>query len=561
MLLRHTVLAFLVALAAAALPLQQFANGQDAASDELTFVEQGWTDEERQAYYYIPQGSEILPYKWFMALERAIGNQPFHDSKHLAGFGFLPNAKNKFNPDGLPVGFTKSPREAGGHWVGLTCAACHTSQMTSGGATIRVDGGSNLVDILRFQAALDDSLRATLKARRKFQRFADKVLGENADEKAVGKLRREARKASVAMGNWRATSRPAHPTGFGHWDAVNILMNSITATALNEPSNYRVPQMPVSYPSIWLTSDSDRLLWNASVSSVTLRQVGEVIIVFGKAKVSLGKSGYKFETSADLEALNKVYDYTGMLEPPKWPEKALGKLDAAKIARGAKLYVQEKCAECHANKPPYPQSEPNVFGNRYIKTYPKSIDEVKTDPTYAKYFVTRTAKPGIFAPALKGSMFEGQDNIPAAILFLATLTALTDTEIAETAKTKQERTDLLGGRPLPTLPKNKAEFDALVKSLLVYKAAPLPGVWASAPYLHNGSVPNLYELLLPASQRSKSFTLGNREFDAKRVGYQTKGGGYRYDTTLPGYSNQGHEYGAKLSDEDRWALVEYLKSL
>ena len=116
---------------------------------------------------------------------------------------------------------------------------------------------------------------------------------------------------------------------------------------------------------------------------------------------------------------------------------------------------------------------------------------------------------------------------------------------------------------LGTLPKTKKELDALVQSLLVYKAAPLAGVWASAPYLHNASVPTLYDLLLPADQRPKSFTLGNHEYDIKRVGYQTGEyeGGYKFDTTQRGFSNAGHEYGTKITDEERWDLLEFLKSM
>ena len=103
-----------------------------------------------------------------------------------------------------------------------------------------------------------------------------------------------------------------------------------------------------------------------------------------------------------------------------------------------------------------------------------------------------------------------------------------------------------------------------------YKANPAEGMWANAPYLHNGSVPNLYELLLPASQRSKQFYLG-REFDPLRVGVDTsaKSGGFLFDTTLLGNSNAGHSFengsgqgiiGRLLSDNERWAIVEYLKS-
>ena len=99
-------------------------------------------------------------------------------------------------------------------------------------------------------------------------------------------------------------------------------------------------------------------------------------------------------------------------------------------------------------------------------------------------------------------------------------------------------------------------------ALLAYKARPLNGAWASAPYLHNGSVPTLYDLLRPANQRPTRFAVGRWEYDPKKVGYVSDGEiPFVVDTTLSGNRNSGHEYGTKLSEEERWALVEYLKSL
>ena len=118
-------------------------------------------------------------------------------------------------------------------------------------------------------------------------------------------------------------------------------------------------------------------------------------------------------------------------------------------------------------------------------------------------------------------------------------------------------------------------------SLLAYKARPLNGIWATAPYLHNGSVPTLYDLLLPASKdqagadgesRPVTFKVGQREFDPQRVGLKTDKGDV-FDTRLPGNTNVGHEYGAVPSTlpdgtrlrafnrEERLDLLEYLKSL
>lgn len=94
-----------------------------------------------------------------------------------------------------------------------------------------------------------------------------------------------------------------------------------------------------------------------------------------------------------------------------------------------------------------------------------------------------------------------------------------------------------------------------------YKARPLNGVWATAPYLHNGSVPTLAELLKPAANRSPTFHVGSRVFDPIHVGFVNDTTQPKFDTTLTGNKNSGHEYGTELSDEDRQALLEYLKSL
>ena len=107
------------------------------------------------------------------------------------------------------------------------------------------------------------------------------------------------------------------------------------------------------------------------------------------------------------------------------------------------------------------------------------------------------------------------------------------------------------------------------KALLAYKARPLNGIWTGAPYLHNGSVPNLYQLLLPANKRDKAFYIGSWEFDPVNVGYVTNEapGAFFFDTSLPGNSNSGHEYGTgydglpPLTEDEIWALVEYMKTL
>jgi hypothetical protein len=113
-----------------------------------------------------------------------------------------------------------------------------------------------------------------------------------------------------------------------------------------------------------------------------------------------------------------------------------------------------------------------------------------------------------------------------------------------------------------------------------YKPRPLAGIWAAGPFLHNGSVPTIYQLLLPADQRDKKFFVGTRDFDPVNLGLSTQPptkGGFWLDTSVTGNSNVGHEFrkgyiqwtpasppqygviGTEWTEEDRRDIIEYLK--
>jgi hypothetical protein len=110
-----------------------------------------------------------------------------------------------------------------------------------------------------------------------------------------------------------------------------------------------------------------------------------------------------------------------------------------------------------------------------------------------------------------------------------------------------------------------------------YQAPPLDGIWATAPYLHNGSVPTVYHMLNSTarpSRYSRSFRTDSDSYDPIRLGWrfqtvesdsQTGLTPYErrkiYDTRLPGRSNSGHTFGDDLTEPERWAVIEYLKTL
>jgi hypothetical protein len=108
------------------------------------------------------------------------------------------------------------------------------------------------------------------------------------------------------------------------------------------------------------------------------------------------------------------------------------------------------------------------------------------------------------------------------------------------------------------------------KDRCTYKGRPLDGIWATYPYLHNGSVPNLDELLKRSKDRVRTFCASIKQtFDPVRIGLEVPAGGVAtcppgqmlFDTTQPGNSNWGHDYGPDFTDRERRALIEYQRSL
>ncbi|MFT7314407.1 MAG: hypothetical protein ACI9J5_002550, partial [Paraglaciecola sp.] len=112
-------------------------------------------------------------------------------------------------------------------------------------------------------------------------------------------------------------------------------------------------------------------------------------------------------------------------------------------------------------------------------------------------------------------------------------------------------------------------------NLIAYKARPLNGIWATAPYMHNGSMANLYQTLLPEDKRETSFYVGSNKFDSELVGFKTPktGNQFLYKTDAVGNSNAGHSGDSftktlgqdgqwrDFTDAERFELIEYMKTL
>jgi hypothetical protein len=110
------------------------------------------------------------------------------------------------------------------------------------------------------------------------------------------------------------------------------------------------------------------------------------------------------------------------------------------------------------------------------------------------------------------------------------------------------------------IPGYRPSLEPGIRSTQKYWAATLSGAWARSPYLHNGSVRTMRQLLTPPADRAKTFHRGSRHYDAAEMGYSDEGP-YLFDTSSPGNSNSGHDYGTRLSAAQKQDLMEYLKTL
>lgn len=213
------------------------------------------------------------------------------------------------------------------------------------------------------------------------------------------------------------------------------------------------------------------------------------------------------EFTAAEPAFKDIQQHLLSIEAPKYPFA----VDAKKAAPGRVLF-EKNCASCHGTygeKPTYP--------NKVIE-----LAEIGTDDKRAKNIGPK------FADAYNASWFAKEDGLK---------------EISVNPG---------------------------------YQAPPLDGVWATAPYFHNGSVPTLAGVLNSKARPkvyTRSFKTGEDDYDKQAVGWKVtevnppdaKASGFErrkvYDTTQPGRGNGGHTFGDDLSETERMAVIEYLKSL
>jgi hypothetical protein len=538
---------------------------QTPSDQSVIYLNQAWSQGDRDWYYHFSQGSAVLSYDISLNLEVADGQELFLSNANSERYGLITQPRGPYNPDGLPIGISKTtvatPIDgwAAGDYTGLTCAACHETQLNYKGKQIRIDGGpANTFDVQAYIQALNAALRATLTDAAKFDRLAARLGAASPEAKARLRERFE-RQAAVTYEYATRSAATFWPWGPARLDALSMINNRVTANLPGIPENTSTPIAPVKPPFLWNAPQGLWTQWPAIIQDPLARNLTETMGVYMpiNLRAKIPADGL-FESNAAIPELDRVENQLARLAPPSWPEEVFGKIDRERAKSGKALFV-ELCAGCH-NAWPYRWTEPNKYGKRFVLVGLVPQSYVGTDHTQAEA-VRPFAVTGQLSNDLPSEL-RGKDAVPMEAFKQSIVRAVLERAVAKLKLTPAELLDVNGYRELPQPPAPDR----------VYKAAPRDGVWATPPFLHNGSVPNLYEVLVPANERSKKFCVG-REFDPIKVGLDTTcgPGTFVLDTSLLGNSNAGHSFqdgprgngviGPLLTNDQRWALVEYLKSI
>ena len=590
---------------------------------QLVVAEQGLSAYERKTFYHSPEGSELLPVAWLRALERADSGDRFLSGAQR--FGLLDDPENADGlPIGLTSGLSLDTGWTKVRMTGINCAACHVGELRVGGTRVRIAGAPNLFDIERFFTELVEALGATAGSWDKLSHFVKRLAGNAfgnhfADQdvvstrvlaqlaeldasKSAGPLELalaerieqlvadEQSVPAVDLSLGLAISASSHPTkspqdaedallrrlgmhempelgpalsaalardpapgsplaglsvehrkltikrilreldkvmrllkakarsvlgllGLGSkWKRTDALYGRVDAFGIARnilfPARYRPANAPVSYPHLWGACGVEWLHWDGNTNSLMERNLGQAIGL-GAVFDGTGLSTLRPLEIAELDAI------ACKIEPPAWPGGEFGEIDREKALRGEALF-DEHCASCHSDA-------------RGSLGYPVGTDHERL---------------GVFADPIGGSTFAD---------VLAHRLAQFKKKAYATFRIGAEKAAILEAGRTPSVWATRE----------TYSARPLTAVWATAPYLHNGSVASIYELLLPEEER-QPFTIGTREYDPKKLGYRTnrEGGCFRpFDPAQQGNGNGGHEFGSMFDDDARYDLIEYLKTL
>lgn len=409
---------------------------------------------------------------------------------------------------------------------------------------------------------------------------------------------------SVSMG--QDPKIEATPEGYARTDAFGRIANLVAR--FKKPANLTAT---TSVPPMWNIKHKAMYHWNANTNSVIMRNIGQS---FGLGSILTnpdGIGGSAYDATSNIHNIRRIEQLLYKVQAPNWADID-APIDHQKVKLGCELYHNEaKCASCHTPFRERVGPSKSLVLERLIP-----MDVTKTDATYT----INQSEPvdGVaFKDALFGFTGRVRDRyyeryqVPEALRHewesadIRGAEFFRDTYLGEDSHAADSDSAYLNIKES----KASSRWPVPASPTPGYPAKQLSSVWATAPYLHNGSVANMYELLKPAKERRRIFFVGSRELDTKNLGFRSDFNTlpqipdlearaqkiFREDKNrlelemgvpMPvphnmeearihaacsvyparcffvdqkGNSNAGHEFGTNLTDDQRYQLIEFLK--
>jgi mono/diheme cytochrome c family protein len=493
-----------------------------------------WSRDDMEFFLHGSMSTEVVPERVLRAFVRTYPD--LFPRPDLGHFGLIPDPAF-----GWPVGFSRRPvpHLGGLSAVGVNCATCHVGEVVpaTGGAPLRVLGMTSHFDaeaffgaviVATFQTTNPANMRRFLSA---YLAAGDPAGDDTMQRRLVDQWQRDEAKLVAAItadpfGSKGIAPGALHTIGARELrldgaeleGAVDLvpLVRAVLKLFHNMRAALHVPdQVPDTAPPASGPGRNDAfgllsaVLFGAPQAYAPVKyglvwNAGERRWVHwdGNTQSPIGRNllaalglGAPLLGKRGQLDLAVVRRHTDLSQTIRAPRYPFA-LEETAARRGASLYAA-RCASCHDG----PEDDTRLH----------PVEEIGTEPNRARLFTQ-----------LQADRFN---------TFLAGL-------------------EIPGYQPsgVPG-----------IRGTQKYWAPSLAGVWARSPYLHNGSVRTMEELLTPPPARAPSFHRGSRRYDAATMGY-TDEGPYVLDTRSPGHSNRGHDYGTDLSDAQKRDLIEYLKT-
>jgi mono/diheme cytochrome c family protein len=565
--------------------------GMRPASADPIYVDQGqqWTQKERADFYTHDQGSRLIRLSWLKALKGKDG-QPFL-ANSMSRYGFLPNPDSSA---GLPVGF-HTTGATGSEIVGANCSSCHTRQIEVAGKAYRIDGGPSLTDYQAFLAELDKAVGDAVANDASFAAFAVDVLQSPTPAPAdVAALRQRVDAWYRRYHAWASATLPPAGWGIGRLDAIGIIFNRMSGTDVGPPPDRLIPEnmrygdAAVRYPFLWNSPTQALTDWGGFVLNgndvfALSRNTGQALSFADFQPKPLFWFFFSYANTINFDGVTRIEELLHEIGPPKWPKE--WPVDPALAKTGEAIYKKQCSDGCHEKKELFSWLKPSAWITpsawvtpvQNVGTDTHQFDElawkVKTGTMEGAGipFIARRLEKEDFGVHMMFSAVAG--SIGAYKLNLGKAPTPADGFGTLPAGGQTTPSKMAAGAP-PTQPPTPDSLTIESGTVLsrtlhkgAYEARVLEGIWAAAPYLHNGSVPTLAELLKPPAQRKTTFSLGPK-YDIDNIGLaemQDPSSPTRTvtgcDKLNSGDSNCGHDFGTKLTDPEKKALLEYLKTL